>query len=275
MVSSTNVGTIFQINGTVSEGYAGLIDKFSSLMVGIHEAVTKNSVPMRPFTVRLMGNRCNMMLGTVKSPGELKLSDIKDWNKMFDTLSDIKAWDCFNYSLLRKVIDDCLKESEDYAHLKSEIEIYDGAVEDFLQSTLLVEFLDVFRELFPDDSSYYQGCGRLKAKLTGDLATMTMAKYRSTKGHLMSQFRLQNCVLQLAVASSGCVILHWYLPQYLIPHIKQHCKVLQPDFGQAGVIELCIDDCVLYQVSTYHMTHTKFLRTHNILLSTGPMLNEH
>ena len=146
MVSSTNVGTIFQINGIVSEGYAGLMDKFSSLMVGIHE---ENSVPMRPFTVRLIGNRCNMMLGTVKSPGELKLRDIKDWTEMFDTLSDIKAWDCFNYSLLRKVIDYCLKESDDYTHLKSEIESYDGAVEAFLLSTLLVEFLDVYRELFP------------------------------------------------------------------------------------------------------------------------------
>ena len=251
-MSSTIVETIFKINGTVSKRYDDLMARFSSLMVGIHQAVTKGSTPMDQFTVHLMGLRCNMMLGTVKSPGELKLRDIKDWTEMFDTLSDIKAWDCFNYSLLRKVIDDCLKESEDYAHLKSEIESYDGAVEAFLQSTLLVEFLDVFRELFPDDSSYYQGCGRLKAKLTGDLATMTMAKYRSTKGHLMSQFRLHNCVLRLAVTGSGCVILHWYLPPYLIPHIKQHCKVLQPDFGQAGVIELCIDDYVLYQVSTYH-----------------------
>lgn len=224
------------------------MEMFSALMVDVHVELMKNSVPTEQFAVYLMATRCNMMLGTVKCQGGLKLSGMC-WTQMFDKLSDIKAWDCFNYNFLRWIIDRCLLESDAYKCLKSQIEQYDEKVEDFLRRTLLIEFLDVYRELFPDDSDYNEGCVKLKTKLAGDLPTMTLAQYRAKKGHLISQFRLQNCVLRLAVAGTGCVIFHWYLPQCYVSYIQDVCKELQPDFGQAGVIELCIDDCVLYQVS--------------------------
>jgi hypothetical protein len=249
---------MFAINRTVSEGYAELMRQFSTLMVSIHSELVKKPAPMEEFVVYLMGLRCNMMLGAQElQEGDLK----KDWTGTFEKLSSIKAWDCFNYSLMRVLIDQYLSGCDAYKRLKAQIDDYDGKVEAFLYSTLLVDFLDVYREMFPDDLKYSKGCHLLKVKVDRELPGMTLADYRSHKSHLMSEFRLQNCVLHLASYGTGCAIFHWYLPQQLVSHVREVCKELQPDFGQAGVIELCIDDTVLYQVSLFSIEQHEHLCT--------------
>lgn len=244
----------------MSQSYFDLMEKFSGLMVMVHEELAKKPELIKPFAVYLMGIACNMQLGTGSSLGEVKIKDSKDWTEVFDKLSDMRAWDCLNYSLLRKMINEYLENSDAYARLSGLIQSYDREVQVFLQSTLLLDFLDVYKELFAGDSDYNKGCGLLKAKLKGDLATMTLAGFRAKEAYLKCHFRLKNYVLRLAVANEGCVILYWYLPHCLVAHIQETCKELQPDFGQAGVIELCIDDYVLYQVSYVIMMYVIYVR---------------
>lgn len=238
---------MWQINHDVSKNYSNLMKGFSNLMEKIHQELIERSVSVEKFTVYLMGIKSNMKFGFTSK--ETKLNGIDNWTELFDTLSEMKAWDCLNYELLRDLFDKYLLNSE---QVKEQLESYDCEVQRFLDSTLLLDFLDIYKELFPDESDLRKGCVMLKAKFSGDLSTTTLSEYHSIRGYLMCQFRLQHYVLRLATANEGCLLLFWYVPKCLAPHIQKICQELQPDLGQAGVAELCIDNTVLYQVYKFY-----------------------
>ena len=240
-----HTGTIWEVNCEVSEAYSKLMTQFSKLMRETYKLLLQKEVPVQSFAVYLIGIKSNMKL-KVNSEDEVKLNDVKEWIDLFDELSNIRAWDCLNYTLLRDMINEHLQDSEAVKQLQR----YEGRVQHFMENTLLMDFLDIYKELFPDDSYLRNGCTMLKAKLKGDLSKETLYDLYNTRGYLTTQFRLQHYVLRLATANEGCVILYWYIPQCAVHTIHKVCKELQPDFGQAGIIELCIDDSVLYQVSS-------------------------
>lgn len=229
----------------MNEKYFTLSDKFSDILVAVYKDLIKELVSCEEFYIYLMGISCNMQLGTLKR----ELKQPRNWIEMFQQLSSIRAWDFLNYRILREMVTKYLKESTSYSLLKKQLEEYDSEVEAFLHSTKLLEFLDVHKELCPDDLTCKESIKILKAKITGDLSQMTLAEFHVRRGYLVGQFQLQNYALNFATANPGCVILYWYIPECLDCHIRKVYNELQPDLGQAGVIELSIDDGVLYQVS--------------------------
>lgn len=228
------------------ETYTELIDKFSDLMESVHDNLVKNSVSsesINSFQVFFMGIRSSMKLGKTNCNELLK--EASSWTEIFNKLTEYQTWDCLSYHLLRRIMDKYLQTSDSYSELNGKMDAYDREIATFLSNTRLVDFLDVYCE----DDYYKEKFSLLKAKYHGNLNEMTLSDCHTRKGYIVCQLRLRSCALRLAVANDGCVVFFWHIPQCLTAHVKQVCKELKPDFGQAGVIELCIDDHVLYQVS--------------------------
>ncbi len=173
---------------------------------------------------------------------------------MFSKLCDTRVWDCLNFFFLKYIVDNYLYQSEECKALNKELEEHSKKVNMFMEKSKLVEFLDIYWEFFPNVAQQSKMTSNsLKAKLTGNLENMTLSEFHHKKHYLEAQFRLHHNVLRICTANSGCIILCWYVPKYAVQHIKDICKELQPDFGQAGFIELCIDDYILYQVCLSHI----------------------
>ena len=244
-----------EINGQVRQQYMELSDQFSDMVTKIlaslknHAATAADS--LSNFIPYLAAKRCNTMIGFCLEQSSAK--DPSDWTEMFNSLSATRAWDCLNYRLLKTIMDRYLFTSSDYAQLKKEMEDHDKKVKSFLQHTLLLEFLDIYKEEFPIESEISTGCRSLRVKFVGKLKKMTLADFHAQRGYILRELKLHHYVLSLANVNSGCVVLYWYIKEECVEHVKKICQELQPDFGQAGVIEMCIDDYVLYQVSDPRM----------------------
>lgn len=201
---------------------------------------------VKKFYVFLISMCGNMKLGT--SEGNFCIpGDIATWQHMFTELSKNHFWDLLNYNLLRKIVNKYLKQVEGYSKLKKDLESYDNEVQAFMQVTKLTEFLDIYWyeiSSLKDNENF----DVLKAKMDKNLEQVTLANYYENCGYILSEFRLQHNILRLIITDTGCIIIFWQVPKYIVPYIKKICHKLKPDFGQAGIIELSINDYVLYQV---------------------------
>lgn len=227
-------------NPKASKRYNQLVEEFGELLEKVYDCI-KESSSYNMFYVYLGGISCSIK----------KMQKPKNWLDVFEMLSKNKEWDCLNYHLLRAIFQKYLQESALYSTLEERFNQYDKNVESFLHDTKLLDFLDVYRESLPDDpeNNVQNGYKMLKAKLVGNLREMTVEDFHTQRGYLMRHFNLRHYALYLVEANNGCVILFWLISKCLDLHLRNVCRSLQPDFGQAGIIEITIDDHVLYQVS--------------------------
>ncbi len=235
--------------------YNTLDDTFSDIMGDVSNALrdleeSNKQKALSWFYMKLKASSCNRKWEVGES-GFLNEKP-KNWEDMFIKLCDAKVWDCLNFIFLKKIVDKYLHQSEEYEALKKKLDYYSEEVKVFMEKTKLIEFLDMYKELFPrwDDEMNHN---LLKVKLLGNLGDIKLSEFHEIQGNLVSQLHLYPYVLRFCDANEGCIILYWYVPQYAVQHIKDICKELKPDFGQAGIIELCVDDYILYQVYLFIM----------------------
>lgn len=236
------------INGRARKDYYSLDDEFADIYTDVlHSLKSHASDSLSKFTAFLAGNCCNSMVGL---PSEQSLKEKpKDWDEMFEKLTVIRAWDCLNYMLLKKIMQRYLFGASDYTQLHAKLESYDSKVTTFLNDTLLLDFLDIYAEAFPSDPEISNGCKLLKTKFCGQLDTMTLADFHLRRGYMLRELKLHHYILSLKTVNPGCVIIYWDIKEEYVEYVKRICRESQPDFGQAGIVELTIEDCVLYQVS--------------------------
>ena len=231
-------GEIYRVYHEVRKDYHNLMTEFGDIVEQIYDCI-KDTNSYDKFYKYLGARGCHMKLEEMGKP--------TSWSDMIDMLNKTRAWDCLNYELLREIFRKYLLGN---SVLEETFGQYDEKVKSFLHNTKLLDFLDVYKELLPDDFERDKEKYRtLKAKLVGNLNEITLAGFCEWCGYIKRQFRLRHYAMYLVQANNGCIILFWYISKCLEPHIREVCSEYQPDFGQAGVIEISIDDRVLYQVS--------------------------
>ena len=212
-----------EVDGQVRQEHEELMDKFADLyteiLVSLNQHAAKDS--LSNCVAYLTAKRCNTMIGYC--PAQSSAKHPSDWTEMFESLSTTRAWDCLNYRLLKTIMDRYLRNLSDYAQLKEAMENYDSLVKDFLQSTLLLDYLDIYKEAFPVDSEISKGCQSLRVKFGNELTTMTLADFHAKRGYILRQLKLHHYVLSIESAKPGCVVLYWYIKEECVDHVKKIC----------------------------------------------------
>ena len=233
------------VNHDARKGYNDLKSKFSKITTDIYKYLEEKKISIDPFLVYLTD--CNLNLGKSDSEDQRATAS---WKDVLLELKEKKAIDFLNYHLLVELIDLCFDvKSEDYHAFDKRLSDYTAEVEKYKSDTPILDFLDIYIEHRPEDLKAAKGLELFKLKLSGD-DKMTLADFSNIRGYIVKEFRLHHYMLHLVTVNSGCVIIYWQVPEAISSHIQEEiCEKFQPDFGQAGIIELSLGDHVLYQVN--------------------------
>ena len=241
-----SLGKVQVVNCDARKGYNALGRNFSEITTAIYQYLEEKKTPTDPFLVYL-ATRCNLKLG--RSNEDQKTTELSSWKDVISELSENQAIDFLNYHLLVELVDLCFEvKNEKYHAFDKRLTDYATEVEKYKSETLILNFLDIYIEYRPDSLKAAEGCKLFKAKLSGDADKMTLADFSNIQGYATNEFRLHHYMLHLVTVNPGCVIIYWQVPEAICSHIKEICEKFRPDFGQVGIIELSIDDCVVYQV---------------------------
>ena len=226
---------ILAINPAAKEGYDNLKTEFAEITTDIYRYLVSKDIPLSPFRVYLTTG-----LGLKLGSGS---TEIANWEEMMKELSQNQGLDFLNFKLLKHLIKKCFEDENDKCDFEKRLKEHSTEVEKYKRETLVVDYLDVHSTFVKDED-----VGLLKAKFTGDMKRMTLAQLSEHCAHFASEFSINPTLLKLITVNPGCIIIYWQVPESICSHIKEVCEKLRPDLGQAGIIELTLDDHVLYQV---------------------------
>ena len=236
------VTDILAINRAAKEGYVNLRKKFAKITVDIYRYLDSKEISLSPFRVYLTTG-----FGLKLRSENQRLTEISNWEEMMRELSQNQGLDFLNSQLLNDLVDECFEDENEKCNFEKRLKEHSTEVEKYKRETLVVDYLDVHSTIVKDE-----GVRLLKAKFTGDMKRMTLAKLSELCVNIASEFSIDPTQLKFITANPGCIIIFWQVPESICSHIKEVCEKLQPDFGQAGIIELTLNDHVLYQVRIYH-----------------------
>ena len=157
--------------------------------------------------------------------------------QVFILMSQIRAWNFLDYSLLRNIMEEF--------RIDFEFGSYAEKVVDFQRNTKLVDFLQVCN-LPKECPAYYT---TLIVKCTGVDENITLDEVSKRAALLAGEFNLRSLFASIGGAVGGCLYLLWYVPESVAKHME---KIMEgkdrPNLAPHGFQQLIIGEKI-YNVS--------------------------
>lgn len=135
-------------------------------------------------------------------------------HQVFVLMSQIRAWDFLDYSLLEDVLNEFSVRDAD-----AQIALYAQKVRVFQSETKLTDFLHIWKSCCPQ--KVLGACETLIAKCDSEMVDMTLADVATKAKLLASRFNLITLESRFGWGHPGSAYLLWYIPKGVARHIEK------------------------------------------------------